>query len=242
MKEVIRQICPPILWKSLSGTRQILNKKNIPSDNSILPKISIENPDCQELEIYWNETMSEALETWGEGTVWHELKFLMMGLEGKVLDIACGTGKNIDDLKGLSSLDLYGCDISDFLIEKAIKRGISPLKLKVCDATMTGFEDNFFDYSYSIGSFEHFTQDGIDKVISESSRITQVCSFHQIPVSLNDKNEGWINDELQSFFNNSIDWWLERFNKSYPDTIVVESLWRSSMSKGVWFICLKKDI
>ncbi|MDB9456383.1 class I SAM-dependent methyltransferase [Dolichospermum circinale] len=239
MNHIIKQVCPPIAWQILSQLKQKVANKNLPISNSLSSEILVEIPEHQELEIYWSSTMAESLETWGEKTAWHELKFLMMGLEGKVLDIACGTGKNISDLNGITYLNLYGCDISDFLIRKAVERGLNPDRLKVCDATLTGFEDNFFDYSYSIGSLEHFTEDGIQKAILESYRITKYSSFHQIPVSRMNKNEGWIKDDLQSFFNNSIDWWLEKFNKHYSSVTVLESLWESSMCKGVWFICNK---
>ena len=63
---------------------------------------------------------------------------------------------------------VYGCNISDFLIGKAINKGINKEWLKVCDATnMDCYKDNSFDYSYSIGSLEHFTDKGILKFVDE---------------------------------------------------------------------------
>lgn len=93
---------------------------------------------------------------------------------------------------------MYGCDISDVLIQKAVDRGISKARLKVCDATNTGYENDFFDYSYSIGSLEHFTEDKLGQFVSEAYRITKHTSFHQMPVSRSGKNEGWVK-RIQSF-------------------------------------------
>ena len=73
-------------------------------------------------------------------------------------------GKVIEILQKFPKIDIYGCDISDFLIKKAIIRGIDKNKLIVCDATKMKYEDNFFDFSYSIGSLEHFTESGIQNV------------------------------------------------------------------------------
>ena len=176
--------------------------------------------------------------TWGEGNVWHELKFLMAGLNGQVLDIACGTGKNIEDLLIFRDLDVYGCDISDYLIRKAADRGIPIDRLNVSDATKIGYENDFFNYSYSIGSLEHFTERGIIDVISEAFRITKYCSFHNVPVSKSGRDDGWIRT-LQSYFNNSSEWWLNKFNSVYSNVIVLDSLWQDDYSCGKWFICMK---
>ena len=104
----------------------------------------------QDLKIYWNPEMAEVLETWGEGNAWNELEFLMVNCRGKVLDIACGTGKNIEALSKYPLIEVYGCDISDFLIKKALDRGIPEKRLKILDATKTDYYDNSFNYSYSI--------------------------------------------------------------------------------------------
>jgi len=197
-----------------------------------------ENPSKQDLEVYWNPKMSEILETWGEGNVWHELRFIMSGLHGKVLDIACGTGKNIEDLQKFTDLDVYGFDISDFLIRKAIDRGIPVENLSVCDATKTEYSDNFFDYSYSIGALEHFTEKGIYEAISESYRITKRCSFHMVPVSRSGLDEGWMKTN-QSYYNNSVAWWMQKYKASYHTVLVLDSLWKDQTSIGKWFICMK---
>jgi ubiquinone/menaquinone biosynthesis C-methylase UbiE len=190
----------------------------------------------QDLANYWDEDFAKVLETWGESSAWKEIEMIMADREGAVLDIACGTGKAIEMLSRFDKLVLYGCDISDLLIQKALERGIAAERLKVCDATRTGYSDAFFAYAYSIGSLEHFTEEGISKVISECRRIVARTVFHQVPVSRTNQNEGWIKP-LQSYYNNSVDWWLKKFRVSYKEVYVVDSLWQDRLSVGKWFIC-----
>lgn len=188
--------------------------------------------------MYWDDDMAKLLETWGEGNVWNEIQFLMVNCEGKVLDIACGTGKTMEIVSKLPQLDVYGCDISDFLISKALERGIKSERLVVCDATKTNYPDNFFEYAYSIGSLEHFTEDGIVSFIKECYRITLKTSFHMIPVSRSGRDEGWMKT-YQSFYNNSVTWWLNRYKTAYANVQVLESTWKDDISVGKWFICRK---
>jgi ubiquinone/menaquinone biosynthesis C-methylase UbiE len=191
----------------------------------------------QDLDIYWTDEMAQQLETWGRNHAWIEIECLLVNCKGKVLDIACGTGVNIVDLSRFKFLDLHGFDISDMLLNKAREKGIPPEKLKVENAVNTTYADNEFDYSYSIGSLEHFTIDGIAGFLSECSRYTSKSSFHQIPVAENDLNNGWIK-RGQSYHNNSVAWWLEKFHKYYNDVQVLNSGWKDpGVSTGKWFVC-----
>lgn len=194
------------------------------------------SPDSQNLDIYWDSNMAELLDTWGEGNVWHEIQFLMANCRGRVLDIACGTGKTIELLSSFPLLDLYGCDISDMLIEKALKRGIDKSRLKVCDMTEPNYPENYFDYAYSIGSLEHFTEEGIEKFLAECQRIVKRSSFHMIPVSRSGEDGGWTKT-LQSFHNNSESWWMDRYRAGYKEVYALDSLWNDKISVGKWFIC-----
>jgi len=190
----------------------------------------------QELKVYWTAAMAEQLENWGKDHAWIEIECLLVNCRGKVLDIACGTGVNIVSLSRFEFLDMYGCDISDMLIDKAREKGIDPERLKVVDATKTCYLDNEFDYSYSIGSLEHFTEDGIDSFLSECKRYTSKASFHQVPVSRKNIDCGWIRRN-QCYFNNSIEWWFEKFHNQYNDVQVINSGWNDKISVGKWFIC-----
>ena len=234
MKSIVKDLCPPILWNSLLSLKASLKA----SSNSSLSSPTSLNTDHQELDVYWDTEMAKMLETWGEGNVWSEIQFLMATCNGRVLDIACGTGKTMEIISQFRDVEVFGIDISDFLINKAIDRGIDINHLKVSDATSTGYSDDFFKYSYSIGSLEHFTNTGISEFIAESYRVSEIASFHTIPVSRSGKDEGWIK-RFQSYHNNSVDWWLNKFYLSYTNVIVLDSKWQDDISVGKWFICYK---
>lgn len=220
---------PTILWKDL---RFLLRKLIKVQSKSVVP-------DHQDLTMYWDLKMAQVLETWGEGNVWNEIQFFMSNCRGKVLDIACGTGKTIELNSKFSEIELYGCDISDFLIQKAVERGIPEERLKVCDATKSEYKNDYFNYAYSIGSLEHFTAEGIIQFISECHRIVGETSFHMVPTSIKGKDEGWIKAS-QSYYNNSVDWWLSNFRTVYSNVYVLDSCWRDKISVGKWFVCVKK--
>jgi ubiquinone/menaquinone biosynthesis C-methylase UbiE len=196
------------------------------------------HPDHQDLDIYWSEEMAALLETWGEGNVWNEIQFLLCDRRGKALDIACGTGKAMQVLSRFHRLEITGVDISDLLIGKARERGIALERLFVADATRLAFPDGSFDYAYSIGSFEHFTEEGLHQAIAECYRVVTRVAFHMVPVSRSGKDEGWMKTQ-QSFFNNSVEWWLDKYRARFPEVLVLDSTWDDTFSVGKWFVCLK---
>lgn len=230
---LITQLCPPIL---LTWVCKLVRKLNALS-SKIKVKASLKGG--QDLSVYWDKEMAQILDTWGENSVWKEIKLLMINCQGKVLDIACGTGKTMEILAGLS-VQTEGCDISDPLISKAIERGINKNRLLVCDATDMPYKDNSFSHAYSIGSLEHFTETGIVELLQECKRVTKKSSFHMIPVSKSNQNEGWMKT-YQSFHNNSVEWWLEKYEAVYPKVIVLDSTWQDDLSVGKWFVCFNED-
>jgi ubiquinone/menaquinone biosynthesis C-methylase UbiE len=157
---------------------------------------------------------------------------------GKALDIACGTGAVMRRLAKMPQLEVHGCDISDALLDKAIQNGLPRERLTVCDATKMPYGDMEFDFSYSIGSLEHFTLDGLSKTASEAARVTKMASFHMVPTSRSGRDEGWLKT-YQSMHNCSVDWWLEKFSIAFREVHVMESGWSDHISVGKWFACLK---
>lgn len=232
-KHAVRKVCPPILWSGIRFLGRPFIKARLATNNAS------SKPGEQDLNIYWDADMAQLLETWGADNVWKEIPLLMAGRSGKVLDIACGTGKTMEILSRFP-LDIHGCDISDLLIGKAVGRGIVQDHLTVCDATKMPYENDSFDYAYSIGSLEHFTEEGISKFLLECHRVTRMISYHMIPVSRSEKNEGWLKT-YQSFHNNSVDWWLEKYKSAYKTVHVLDSTWNDEISVGKWFICVKED-
>ncbi len=193
----------------------------------------------QYLDVYWDDEYMKTALTWGEKTVWNEIQYLLASAEGKVLDIACGAAPVMSILdKSNNNIKSYGCDISDRLVELAIKRGITKDRIKVVDATKLDYEDNFFDYSYSIGSLEHFTEDGIDAFIENCFRVTRVASYHHVPTCKQGRVTGWIN-LYQSFYNMPISWWKDKFLRFFPEVMTLNSSWNDVLSDGTWFICKK---
>lgn len=233
--DIANQILPPFL-KPVINFLKNKAKLCLKIGDSVTSMVNKQGK--QDLDVYWDPKMAQILETWGEGNVWNEIQFLMVNCNGKVLDIACGTGKTIEIVSGFSSIDVYGCDISDFLIHKAIERGISSERLVVCDASKTKYSEDYFDYAYSIGSLEHFIEDGIVKCLSECFRIVKKSSFHMIPVSRSGRDEGWMKT-TQSFHNNSVGWWLRKYKHVYNKVYVLDSVWQDNISVGKWFVCIK---
>ena len=229
LKRLARDLCPPLLWRAMGTVKaQLLSSRPVVTGH----------PDHQDLDVYWSEEMAALLETWGEGNVWNEIQFLLYDRHGKVLDIACGTGKTMQVLARFPRLEITGFDISDLLIGRARERGISSERLFVADATRLVFPDRSFDYAYSIGSLEHFTEGGLHQAIAECHRVITRGAFHMVPVSRSGKDEGWIKAQ-QSFFNNSVEWWLDKYRARFPEVLVLDSTWEDTFSVGKWFVCIK---
>lgn len=228
MKSVIRELCPPIAWRALQRLKTSVSAR----------KRAFGNGRVQDLAVYWDPAMAQVLETWGEGNVWDEIQLLLVNCRGRVLDIACGTGKTMAVLAPMTWLDLHGFDISDMLIQKAVDRGVPRERVRVADATKMPYTDREFDYSYSIGSLEHFTEAGIEQCVQEAARVTRVASFHMMPTSRSGRDEGWLKT-FQSFHNSSVNWWEQRLRKGFSEVLVLPSKWSDDISIGKWFVCRK---
>ncbi|HXM05630.1 MAG TPA: class I SAM-dependent methyltransferase [Chthoniobacterales bacterium] len=197
--------------------------------------------DRQDTEIYFDPAFTEVLETWAVRNAWREIQVLLGERSGKVLDLACGTGRTYDFLKRFENLDCHGCDISPMLIERAIQRGISKERLQALDATKLDCADNEFDFVFSIGSLEHFTVKGLGFALAECRRVSRGLNFHMVPVSSSGLDEGWITP-YQSYWNNSQRWWTRVFEETFGENVwVMSSRWQDEQSRGVWFICGREE-
>lgn len=230
MKSLIKKFLPPIVLELIIKLKTLIKNKINKVDSS-----------TQDLNVYYTEEMSNILDTWGERNAWIEIQHIFQNFDknSKILDIACGTGKVIQILQqNLSLKNIHGCDISDHLINKGISRGISRDRLKVCDATNLPYNQDEFESCYSIGSLEHFTVEGINKFLQSSRKVTKNYHYHMIPVSKNNKNEGWIK-RYQSYHNNSVSWWIDVCKNYFEYVMVLDSSWEDQESIGKWLI-LKK--
>lgn len=230
-KQIIKDFSPPVLWNlARKMKRQIKLKMN-----------SLKTSEgSQDLDPYWQEEMAKLLDMWGEGNAWNEIGMFFLNTKGKVLDIACGTGKVMGILEKINpELEVYGFDISDMLIQKAVDKGLKKERLAVCDATnMKIYANDSFDYAYTIGSLEHFTEEGIAALVKETKRVVKKSCFHMMPTSRSGKDEGWMKT-YQSFFNNSPEWWVAKFKKDFSDVKVFDSAWNDELSVGKWFVTTK---
>jgi ubiquinone/menaquinone biosynthesis C-methylase UbiE len=226
MKSLVKDLLPPLVLRGLRSVKRRIPRKSRLNGGGA----------AQELDIYWDPEMAAALETWGEGNAWNEIQLLMLNASGTVLDIACGTGTVMSKLAGLRDVEVHGCDISDYLLAKAVERGIDKERLLCCDATDMPYETGQFDYAYSIGSLEHFTEDGIDALMKQCKKVVSKRSFHMIPVSRSNKNEGWISP-WQSYFNNSTDWWISKCRGTFSKVTTLDSAWNDEISVGKWLVC-----
>lgn len=197
--------------------------------------------DRQDTEIYFDPAFAEVLETWAVTNAWREIQVLLGERSGKVLDLACGTGRTYDFLKRFKNLEYNGCDISPMLIERAIQRGINKERLQVLDATKLDCANNEFDFVFSIGSLEHFTVKGLGSALAECRRVSRSLNFHMVPVSSSGLDEGWITP-YQSYWNNSQRWWTRIFEETFGENVwIMSSKWRDEQSRGVWFICGREE-
>ena len=226
MRKLVKALMPPVLWNALSAAKRRIAR----------PAHVDMHPGAQSLDDYWDPKVAAILETWGDDNVWVEIQLLLANRSGKVLDIACGTGKTMQILGRYPKLEVHGFDISDMLIEKAVARGLSRDRLKVQDATRTDYRDGEFDFGYSIGSLEHFTEDGIVAFLRECKRVVHGPVFHQIPVAADGRDHGWIRS-FQSYHNNSVAWWMSRYQQVYSQVEAIDSVWKDTNSKGKWFVC-----
>src|SRR5438445_8987390 len=95
LKKVVRRCVPESLWTALSTIKK---RRAIPSSDGA----------PQHLDLYWDPDMAAIIDTWGEGNVWSEIQYLMEGRSGRILDIACGTGKAMELLSKNQKLELFG--------------------------------------------------------------------------------------------------------------------------------------
>ena len=195
------------------------------------------NGSEQELDLSTDPTFAAGLETWGAESTWPEIKMLLQNRTGKVLDLACGTGRAWDEIKDFPDLDYYGCDISPLLIEMAAKRCIPKGRLATLDAANLSYASREFDFLFSIGSLEHFTVEGLRSTIKECKRVCKGTQFHMVPVSLSGFNEGWISP-LQGYWCNNEAWWKALFAAEFGKNVwTMGSSWRDGRSRGIWIIC-----
>ena len=88
----------------------------------------------------------------------------------KILDIGCGKGFLLYDFtKILPGIEVYGIDISNYAIENS-KEEIKD-KLIIGNATSLPFEDNYFDFVFSLNTFHNLECYDLFAALKEMERV-----------------------------------------------------------------------
>ena len=95
--------------------------------------------------------------------------------ELKILDVACGTGRFVQDLfKTKKEIEYHGIDTSKAMLKKLKDRMKGKLINLYCqDASKLPFKDKTFDISYSFHLLWHIEKSDQIKIIKEMMRVTK---------------------------------------------------------------------
>lgn len=89
-------------------------------------------------------------------------------VEGKLLDVGCGTGNILCKLVN-GERELFGIDLSENMVRECSKRIGSYADIKIADAEHIPYKDNFFDVLICNASFHHYPHP--EKVLKEMKRV-----------------------------------------------------------------------
>lgn len=111
--------------------------------------------------------------------------------KGKILDLGCGSGRNMFKQEKQEQIEYYGVDFSEKMIELAKKKaeelGVSA-KFKCSDLAKLDFDDEFFDCSIFISTLHCIEGEKIRrKALEELFRVLKPDS--QAMISVWDKNK-----------------------------------------------------
>ena len=94
----------------------------------------------------------------------------------KVLDVGCGKAFLLYDLtKQIPGLEVYGLDVSRYAIENAKEEVKNNLILG--NATNLPFEDNKFDYVFSINTLHNLHTFELEAALTEIQRVSSQNSY-----------------------------------------------------------------
>jgi len=94
----------------------------------------------------------------------------------KVLDVGCGKAYLLYEMQKLvEGLEVYGIDVSEYAIKHSKEEIRS--NLLVADATQLPFEDNMFDFVFSITTLHNLYIYDLKKALSEINRVKKDKSY-----------------------------------------------------------------
>lgn len=158
----------------------------------------------------------------------HWRKRAVRGLQGKVLDVACGTG-DMCVLLAERGVTVTGVDISEEMLAIA-KRKVENVEWGVADAERLPFEDNTFDAvtcAFGVRNFVHLEQG-----LGEMMRVLKPCG-HMVILELATPDSPLIRPFYNIYTKNIIPWLGSRIagsRKAY--TYLPESIERFPKGKA----------
>lgn len=125
-------------------------------------------------------------------------------LQGKVdsviLEIGCGTGALLWELKKIGYQNIQGIDISDRVKELSIIPGA----ILQGEAVKLNFEDKSFNLIVSIGTYEHIPREELELSFKEIIRVGEKA------ILWIDRNK----DDADHTFNKDEEWWVNKIADS----------------------------
>ena len=89
----------------------------------------------------------------------------------RILEVGCNVGNQLNLLKKMGYLDLWGIELQDYAVEVARKRNIG-LNIVKGTAFDIPFKNGFFDLAFTAGVLIHISPNDIDTVLDEIYRCT----------------------------------------------------------------------
>ena len=116
-------------------------------------------------------------------------------VNGKLLDVSCGTGEFLRVLhEQRPSLQLYGIDLAEGMLQRARKKLPPAVKLSVAKVQKLPFKENTFEYVTSTEAFHHYEHQA--QALFEMKRVT--------------KSRGKVIVVDVNFFSSGIHWLFKR--------------------------------
>lgn len=193
---------------------------------------------------HWNDH-KELLDTWGEGNVWTEFKKYTKDWKGRVLDIGCGTGSVLQNLKlQNSNVQILGIEPGEQLVKQSMNNGI--LSDEFICTTFSQFlqKNNKYetDYVYSIAALQYFNLTELKELVDFIKTNVNKQAVFFLPAS-NDNIDHGIYLSWQTYNRVSEKWWQSLFSRDLNEFKMEteRSDWKDAECYGIW-ITLTREI